>query len=51
MLKVAGLLLGTTYRKKKEKISLSYSMIQTPIDEFAKNIECQVFKNFKFLKV
>ena len=37
MSKVAGLVLGTTYKKKAAKISLSDFEIKTPIDECLKN--------------
>ena len=46
MLKAAGLLLGSTYRKMA-KISLLDSTINTPIDELAKNIMCQVLKKLQ----
>ena len=47
MLKADGLVLGKTYSKTMAKTSLSESMIKTPIDELAKDMECQVFKKLQ----
>ena len=53
MLKAAGLVLAKTYSKKMAKISLCYylsdTMIKTPIDELAKDIQCKVFKKLHAL--
>ena len=43
----AGLVLGKPYSKKRAKILLSNCMIKTPIDELAKDMKCQVLKNFQ----
>ena len=44
MLKAAGLVLRKAYSEEIAKILLSDSTIKTPIDELAKDIECQVLK-------
>ena len=47
MLKAAGVLLETTYRKKIMKISLSNSTIKTCIHEHAKTLSVKFSKNYK----
>ena len=47
MFKEANLILEKTYCKKMAKISLSDCTIKTPVDELAKDAECQVLKKLQ----
>ena len=47
MSKAASFVLEKTYCKKMAKISLSDSTIKTSIDEFAKDMECQVLEKLQ----